>query len=63
MSRTSEPTKKIREIVVWKEIGRIDLLGKLKIHDIDFNNIQSIYETYTDRKDKVIKIAINICND
>ena len=63
MSRTSKPTKKIREIVVWKEIGRIDLLGKLKIHDIDFNNIQSIYETYTDRKDKVIKIAINICND
>lgn len=63
MSRTSGPTKKIREIVIWKEIGRIDLLGKLKIHDIDFNNIQSIYETYTDRKDKVIKIAINICND
>ena len=62
MSRTSEPTKEIREIVKLKERGWIDP-GKLKSHNFDFIDIQKAYDTYADYKNNVIKLAINISND
>jgi len=62
MSRTSEPTKEIREIVKLKERGWIDP-GKLKSHNFDFIDVQKAYDTYADYKNNVIKLAINISND
>ena len=58
VSSTPQPVKEIREIVRLKARGWIDP-GKLKTHNMTWDEIPEAYLAYADHADNLIKIAVS----
>jgi len=58
VAATSKPIQEIREVVNLAERGWLEP-GKLRSHNMKFDQIQDAFEIYRLKKDNVIKIAIS----
>ena len=58
VAATNEPIKEIKEVVNLAERGWIEP-GKLRSHDMKFDQVKEAFEIYRTKKENVIKIAIN----